>query len=306
MFRPRFLMFPVSTSPVIPGWCRRPGTGCRCGLTGHMHPVAELGFSMAGNPGSDVECLVPTRTPFRFQHARVTVRPGGEEKEFAAISRHLLPWMEVAVRAAKQDAHSVHIRLARARATRHTETSPAGLGHEIRGAFAPGWQRKGEPLMADVLHGDEVRGDGQPAGARPRRRTRNQGRRSRTVRFALTDTEYAELSDAARRAGLARGAYAAEAALSVARGVAVTPDAPLRDAFHALDRKIGINLNQAVKKLNATGQWSGDLLPYAQESDRRAAQLEAAGEDLRKRFLRAIRAPGPRGPQSPDRSAIPG
>ena len=171
--------------------------------------------------------------------------------------------------------------------------------------------------MADVLHdyqaqGDEVRGDGEPAGARPRRRARNQGRRSRTVRFALTDAEYAELSDAARHAGLARGAYAAEAGLSVARGIVVTPDAPLRDAFHALDRaallvrKIGVNLNQAVAKLNATGQWSGDLLPYAQESDRRAARREAAGEDLRKKFLRAIRGPGPRGPRSPDRSAVPG
>jgi hypothetical protein len=146
--------------------------------------------------------------------------------------------------------------------------------------------------VAYVLRDDEVHGDGQPAGARPRRRTRNQGRRGRTVRFALTDQEYAELSDAARLAGLARGAFAAEAALSVARGVVVTPDAPLRDAFYALDRaavlvrKIGVNLNQAVAKLNATGQRSGDLLPYAQESDRRAARLEAAGEDLRKRFLR--------------------
>jgi hypothetical protein len=174
------------------------------------------------------------------------------------------------------------------------------------------WQRKRGSFMADVQRDDQVHGDGQPAGARPRRRTRNQGRRSRTVRFALTDAEYAELSDAARQAGLARGAFAAEAALSVARGVVVTPDAPLRDAFCALDcaallvRKIGVNLNQAVAKLNATGQWSGDLLPYAQESDRRAARLEAAGEDLRKRFLRAIRAPGPRGPRSPDRPAIPG
>ncbi|MGH3190306.1 MAG: hypothetical protein ACRDOL_24160, partial [Streptosporangiaceae bacterium] len=112
--------------------------------------------------------------------------------------------------------------------------------------------------MADVLrdqvHDDKVRGDGQPAGARPRRRTRNQERRARTVRFALTDAEYAELSDAARHAGLARGAFAAEAALAVARGVVVTPDAPLRDAFCALDRaallvrKIGVNLNQAVAK----------------------------------------------------------
>ncbi len=171
--------------------------------------------------------------------------------------------------------------------------------------------------MADVLHdyqaqGDEVRGDGEPAGARPRRRARNQGRRGRTVRFALTDAEYAELSAAARHAGVARGAYAAEAALSVARGIVVTPDAPLRDAFHALDRaallvrKIGVNLSQAVAKLNATGQWSCDLLPYAQESDRRAARLEAAGEDLRKKFLRAIRGPGLRGPRSPDRSAVPG
>jgi hypothetical protein len=185
---------------------------------------------------------------------------------------------------------------------------------EIRGAFAPGLAAKRGSLMADVLGDDEVHGDGvrggEPAGARPRRRTRNQGRRGRTVRFALTDAEYAELSDAARHAGLARGAFAAEAALSVARGVVVTPDVPLRDAFCALDRaallvrKIGVNLNQAVAKLNATGQCSGDLVPYAQESDRRAARLEAAGEDLRKRFLRAIHAPGPRGPRSPDRPAV--
>ena len=145
--------------------------------------------------------------------------------------------------------------------------------------------------MADVLHDDQVRDDGQPASARPRRRSRHQGRRRRTVRFALTEEEYAEVSAAARQAGLARGAYAAEATLAVARGAVTTPDAPLRDAFYALDRaallvrRIGVNLNQAVAKLNATGQWSGDLSRYAEESVRRAARLEAAGEDLRTRFL---------------------
>ena len=165
--------------------------------------------------------------------------------------------------------------------------------------------------MADVLHDDQVRDDGQLASARPRRRTRHQGRRGRTVRFALTEEEYAEVSAAARQAGLARGAYAAEATLAVARGVVATPDAPLRDAFYALDRaallvrRIGVNLNQAVAKLNATGQWSGDLSRYAEESVRRAARLEAAGEDLRTRFLRAIRASGPRGPGSGPRSAPP-
>ena len=38
----------------------------------------------------------------------------------------------------------------------------------------------------------------------------------------------------------------------------------------ALVHRIGVNLNQAVKKLNATGQRTGDLLPYAAESVRRA------------------------------------
>jgi len=169
--------------------------------------------------------------------------------------------------------------------------------------------------VAYVLRdGKHCENDGQ-AAARPRRRTRHQGRRDRTVRFALTDAEYAEVSAAARQAGLARGAYAAEATLAIARGAVTTPDAPLRDAFHALDhaallvRRIGVNLNQAVAKLNATGQWSGDLPRYAEESIRRAARLEAAGEDLRKRFLRAIRPSGPRGrtagPDSAPRSADP-
>ena len=131
------------------------------------------------------------------------------------------------------------------------------------------------------------------------------------MRFALTEEEYAEVSAAARQAGLARGAYAAEATLAVARGAVTTPDAPLRDAFYALDRaallvrRIGVNLNQAVAKLNAAGQWSGDLPRYAEESIRRAARLEAAGEDLRTRFLRAIRAPGPRGPAAGPSSAPP-
>ena len=35
-------------------------------------------------------------------------------------------------------------------------------------------------------------------------------------------------------------------------------------------------VNQAVAKLNATGQWSGDLIPYAEESVRRAARLMPA------------------------------
>jgi hypothetical protein len=193
----------------------------------------------------------------------------------------------------------------------HTEISQAGLSPEFTTHSRRADSEKGQSLVADVLHDDQVRDDGQSANTRPRRRTRQQGRRGRTVRFALTEEEYAEVSAAARQAGLARGAYAAEATLAVARGAITTPDAPLRDAFYALDRaallvrRIGVNLNQAVAKLNATGQRSGDLVLYAEESVHRAARLEAAGEDLRTRFLRGIRVPGPHGPAAGSRSARP-
>ncbi len=96
------------------------------------------------------------------------------------------------------------------------------------------------------------------------------------------------LDAAAGRAGLARGAYAAEAALAAAAGTASVGDMTLREALAqliraaGLVRRIGVNLNQAVAKLNATGQRSGDLAPYAAESLRRAERLDAAAEQVRK------------------------
>ena len=125
-----------------------------------------------------------------------------------------------------------------------------------------------------------------PAG----RRSRQPCRRTHRVEFTLTDEEFCELGAAAARAGLARGAYSAEAALSVARGVTSPADSPFREALGefvraaGLVRRIGVNLNQAVAKLNATGQRSGELLPCAAESIRRAEQLDAAAEEIRKRL----------------------
>ena len=125
-----------------------------------------------------------------------------------------------------------------------------------------------------------------PAGRRSRQRVR----RCRRVEFSLTEEEYRELGSAAARAGLARGAYAAEAALAVARGAASPVDSHFRELLGefvraaGLVRRIGVNLNQAVAKLNATGQRSGDLLPYAAESLRRVERLDAAAEDLRRKL----------------------
>jgi hypothetical protein len=108
------------------------------------------------------------------------------------------------------------------------------------------------------------------------------------VHFSLTAQEFAALEAAAQRAGLARGAYAAQVVVAAAEGTGAGPDAPLREALRelirasGLVRRIGTNLNQAVAKLNATGQRSGDLLPYAAESTRRAARLDAAADQVRK------------------------
>jgi hypothetical protein len=122
------------------------------------------------------------------------------------------------------------------------------------------------------------------------RRARNSAKRCRRVEFSLTDEEFEDLDAAAGRAGLARGAYAADAALSVARGVACSADSPFREALGefiragGLVRRIGVNLNQAVAKLNATGQRSGDLLLYAAACLRRAERLDAAAEEIRRRL----------------------
>lgn len=108
------------------------------------------------------------------------------------------------------------------------------------------------------------------------------------MEFRLTDDELALLEGAARRSGRARGAYAAEAALAAAQGRSAAGNTVLAEALGelvraaGLVRRIGVNLNQAVAKLNATGQRSGDLLPYARESLRRAEMLTAAAEDVRK------------------------
>ena len=121
-----------------------------------------------------------------------------------------------------------------------------------------------------------------------RRRARQEAPRPRTVRFDLTEAEFAELEQAAGRAGLAKGAYAAEAALAAARGKVTEPDAPFREALaelitaSGLVRRIGVLLNQSVAKLNATGQRPGELGPCAQACLRRVERLDAAADQVRK------------------------
>lgn len=92
-----------------------------------------------------------------------------------------------------------------------------------------------------------------------RRRARQAVPRPKVVQFSLTQDEFDEVSGAAERCGLARGAFAAEATLAAARGVQARVTSPLREALGelmaaaGLVRRTGTNLNQAVARLNATG-----------------------------------------------------
>jgi hypothetical protein len=120
------------------------------------------------------------------------------------------------------------------------------------------------------------------------RRSRQLVPRSRVVQFSLTEDEFAEVSAAAARRGLARGAFAAEAALAAARDVPAQVWSPLREALvelmsaAGLVRRVGTNLNQAVARLNATGQPGGDLIPAARICVRAVTRLEETAEQLRR------------------------
>jgi len=126
------------------------------------------------------------------------------------------------------------------------------------------------------------------SAAAGRRRSPQPVPRPCLVKFFLTDEELAELDEAADQAGLARGAFAAEVTMAAARGRSAAISAPLREALvelmsaAGLVRRVGTNLNQAVARLNATGQRGEDLLPAAQFCVRVTRRLDEAAEHVRR------------------------
>lgn len=134
----------------------------------------------------------------------------------------------------------------------------------------------------------DATGSAAEGGYRQGRRARQQVPRTRRVEITLTEKEDAVLRAAARRAGLAPGAYIATAALTAARsGPASDPD-PRRQALvelmqaAGLVRRIAVNLHQAATALTATGQPAGELPAYAAWTIGRADRIDAVAEDVRK------------------------
>jgi hypothetical protein len=122
-----------------------------------------------------------------------------------------------------------------------------------------------------------------------RRRARQPVPRTRRVEVTLAGEEYTVIEAAARRAGLARRAYIAQAVLSAAaNGGPLGGRESLRRVLielmraAGLVRRIGTNLSQAVAKLNATGQPAGNLPGYAAATIRRADHIDAVADAVRK------------------------
>ena len=121
-----------------------------------------------------------------------------------------------------------------------------------------------------------------------RRRSRQAVSRAKVVQFSLTEEEFEDVSAAAAQSGLARGAFAADVTLAAARGTRSRAESPVREALAeliaaaGLVRRVGTNLNQAVARLNATGQRGDDLLPAAQFCVRVIRRMDEAAEQLRR------------------------
>lgn len=109
--------------------------------------------------------------------------------------------------------------------------------------------------------------------ARPRKPAGE--RRSAVVRFTVRPSEYLRIIEGADGAGLTVSAYARELVLSgriiVRRGRSLD-----YESFDQL-RRVGVNLNQAVKQFNATGRVPPELAAAAARVDRLLADLFGDG-----------------------------
>lgn len=115
-----------------------------------------------------------------------------------------------------------------------------------------------------------------------RRRDKTTPGRDIVIRFKVSADEKAVIAAAATRAGLSAGAWIGDACVTVAEHRGVPADDVLREMLaelirlSGLTRKAGGNLNQAVARLNATGQPGPDLAPAAAWVTRVARQVDEA------------------------------
>ena len=113
--------------------------------------------------------------------------------------------------------------------------------------------------------------------------------RQRQIRLRYSQQEYDTVTQAARAAGLTPTGYVAEAALTAATGGEPPTAAPWREAVTELMdartqvRRIGLNINQAARVLNATGEqpvWLDQALALTERAVTRLDDAATAVADL--------------------------
>lgn len=128
------------------------------------------------------------------------------------------------------------------------------------------------------------------ASARGAYRARTEERRQRRVTVKFTIAEHETVSAAARRAGMAPGAYAAQAVLDAAEYRSVPVPRMQREMVLALMQAvaqvstIGTDLNTAVARLNASGSAGPDLEPTARYCTRVLRLLDEASVLVKRRL----------------------
>jgi hypothetical protein len=112
--------------------------------------------------------------------------------------------------------------------------------------------------------------------------------RQHRAEIKLTEAERETLAAAAARAGLALGAYIRQAGLDAAEYRAVPVSTAQRDTLLALIaavgqvRRAGVNLNQAVTRLNSSGTPGPDLAPAANYCVRVVRGLDETVQKIRR------------------------
>lgn len=138
---------------------------------------------------------------------------------------------------------------------------------------------------------EEQEPDEQAEGSAPARRLRHRRHHSpgegragspggKTISLRYDAGEYADVVAAAERAGLRPTSFVAAAALAVARESAPPVPSPVRNLLAELNQartlvgRFGVNVNQAVAALNATGEAPPELLRVSELCARAVARLD--------------------------------
>lgn len=129
------------------------------------------------------------------------------------------------------------------------------------------------------------------ASDRPvRRRSRADEPREHVIKVKLSASEKTAVAAAAARNGLAKAAWVGQLAIDAAEHEALPVPVMQREMLaelmrvRGLVRSAGVNLNQAVARLNATGQPGPDLQPSAAYCARVLAHVDQAAEVIRRRM----------------------